>query len=77
MRFHGNQISWAIKHPFISSCLKYHSPGLIFSSTMLAPVISSLDEIYCMLTDLCAAFPGLKLAFPGLNHPSECLGQIV
>ena len=47
MRFHGNQISWAIKHPFIVPCFKYHSPNLICSSTMLAPVISSLDKIYC------------------------------
>ena len=49
MRFHGNQLSWAIKHPFISLCFKYHSPGFICFSTMLAPVISSLDEIYCMI----------------------------
>ena len=48
MRFHGIQISWAIKHPFINPCFKYHSPGFICSSTMLAPVISNLDEIYCM-----------------------------
>ena len=47
MRFHGNQLSWAINHPFISLCFKYHSPGFICVSTMLAPVISSLDEIYC------------------------------
>ena len=48
MCFHGNQLSWAIKHPLISLCLKYHSPGFICFPTMLAPVISSLDEIYCM-----------------------------
>ena len=47
MFFHGNQPSWAIKHPIISLCFKYHSFGFIFFSTMLAPVISSLDEIYC------------------------------
>ena len=47
MCFHGNQLSWAIKHPVISLCLKYHSPGFICFPTILAPVISSLDEIYC------------------------------
>ena len=47
MRFHGNQLSWAIKYYFISLCFKYHSPGFICFSTMLAPIISSLDEIYC------------------------------
>ena len=48
MCFHGNQLSWGIKHPIISLCSKYHSQGFICLSTMLAPVISSLDEIYCM-----------------------------
>ena len=48
MCFHGNQLSWAIKRPVINLCLKYHSPGFICSSTILAPVISSLDEIYCI-----------------------------
>ena len=47
MCFHGNQLSWGIKHPFISLCSEYHSPYFICLSTMLAPVISSLDEIYC------------------------------
>ena len=47
MCFHGNQLSWAIKHPVISLYLKYHSPGFICFLTTLAPVISSLDEIYC------------------------------
>ena len=49
MCFHGNQLSWAIKHPLISLCLKYHSPGFICFPTILAPVFSSLDEIYCTL----------------------------
>ena len=48
MRFHGNQLLWAIKHPLISLCFKYHFWGFICFSTMLAPIISSLDEIYCM-----------------------------
>ena len=47
MRFHGNQLSWTIKHPFINLNFKYHPPGFVSVSTMLAPVISSLDEIYC------------------------------
>ena len=47
MCFHGNQLSWAIKHPLISLCFKYYFPGFICFPTMLAPVISSLDEIYC------------------------------
>ena len=46
-RNYGWQPSWGIKHPFISLYSKYHSPGFIYLSTMLAPVISSLDEIYC------------------------------
>ena len=48
MRFHGNQPSWAIKLPFISLYFKYHSPSFICFSTMFAPIISSLDEIYCI-----------------------------
>ena len=47
MCFHGNQLSWGIKHPLISLWSKYRSPAFIRFSTMLAPVISSLDEIYC------------------------------
>ena len=47
MCFHGNQLSWGIKHPLISLWSKYCSPGFIRLSTVLAPVISSLDEIYC------------------------------
>ena len=49
MCFHGNQLSWGIKHPIISLYSKYHSPGFICLSTMLAPVIPSLDEIYCII----------------------------
>ena len=48
MRFHSNQLSWAIKRPFISLSLKYHFPDFILFSTMLAPIMSCLDEIYCM-----------------------------
>ena len=48
MRFHSNQLSSAINLPFISLCFEYHSPGFICFSAMLAPVISSLDEIYCI-----------------------------
>ena len=51
MCFHGNQLSWAIKHRIISLYLKYHSLGYIFFPTMLAPVILSLDKIYCMYVD--------------------------
>ena len=48
MCFHGNRPSWGIKHPIISLWSKYHSSGFIRLSIMLAPVISSLDEIYCI-----------------------------
>ena len=48
MRFHSNQLSWAIKHPLINQYFKYHSPDFICFVTMPAPVISSLDEIYCI-----------------------------
>ena len=51
MCFHGNQLSWGIKHPFISLYSKYHSPGFICFSSMLAPVIPSLDGIYCTISD--------------------------
>ena len=44
MCFHGNQLSWGIKHLWP----KYHSPAVIRFSTMFAPVISSQDEIYCI-----------------------------
>ena len=47
MCFHGNQLSWGINHPLISLWSKYHSFAFIRLCTMLAPVISSLDEIYC------------------------------
>ena len=49
MYFHGNQLSWRIKHPFISLYFKYHSSGFICLFSMLAPVISSLDGINCMI----------------------------
>ena len=48
MCFHGNHISWGINHSFISLYSKYQPLSFICSSIMLAPVISSLDEIYCM-----------------------------
>ena len=48
MRFHGNQLSLAIMHNFISLCLKYQFPNFIYFPTMLAPIILSLDEIYCI-----------------------------
>ena len=51
MCFHGNQISWGINHSFISLYSKYQPPSFICSSIMLAPVISSLDEIYCIFVD--------------------------
>ena len=47
MCFHGNRVSWGINHPLISLYSKYQPPSFICSSIMLAPVISSLDEIYC------------------------------
>merc|ERR1711942_418986 len=48
MCFHGNQLSWAIKHPIFSLYLKYRSSGFICFLTILAPFISSIDEIYCI-----------------------------
>ena len=51
MRFHGNQLSWALKYLFINLCFKYHSPGFICFFTMLAPVIKSRrDLLYQFLT---------------------------
>ena len=50
MCFHGNRISWGINHSFISLYSKYQPSSFICSSIMLAPVISSLDEIYCTLS---------------------------
>ena len=48
MRFHGNQVSWGINYSFISVYSKYQPTSFICSSIVLAPVISSLEEIYCM-----------------------------
>ena len=56
MCLHGNQPLWGIKHPIISLQSKYHSPGIIRFFIMLAPVMSSLDEIYCKLSSLVGAF---------------------
>ena len=47
MCFHGNWVSWRINHSIINLYSKYQPPSFICSSIMLAPVISSLDEIYC------------------------------
>ena len=47
MCIHGNQVLWQINHCFIRSYFKYQPPSFICSPIMLAPVISSLDEIYC------------------------------
>ena len=52
MCFHGNQLSWGIKHPLISIWSKYRSLSFIRFSTMLAPVISSLDEINCSIFEI-------------------------
>ena len=58
MRFHRNQVSWGISYSFIILYLKYQPPSFISSPIMLSPVISSLDEIYCMrvftLTNTCS-----------------------
>ena len=48
MRFHGNQVSWGINHSFINLSSKYQPSNFICSSIVLAPVISSLDEIHCV-----------------------------
>ena len=47
MYFHGNQLSWGIKHPLINLWSKYHFSNFVHLFTMLAPIMSSLDEIYC------------------------------
>ena len=65
MRFHSNQLSWAIKHPFISLCFKYHSFGFICFSTMLSPVNSSLDEISCIYIRGLTKNPNLPLCQDG------------
>ena len=44
MCFHSNQLSWGIKHPFINLYSKYHSPGFICLSTMLAPLSQAYME---------------------------------
>ena len=54
MYFHVNRLSRGINHSFISSYSKYQSPHFISLLIILAPVISSLDEIYC--TQLWLAF---------------------
>ena len=52
MCFHGNQPSWGINHSFISLYSKYQSPHFISLPIILAPVISSQDEIYCTPLEL-------------------------
>ena len=47
MCFHGNQLSWGIKHPFISLNSKYQSLKYVCLLIMNAPVFPSLDDIYC------------------------------
>ena len=47
MCFHSNQPSWGIDEFFITSYSKNQSPRFISLPIILAPVISSLDEIYC------------------------------
>ena len=47
MCFHSNRPSWGINHFFVSLCFKNQSPCFISFPIILAPVISSLDEIYC------------------------------
>ena len=77
MRFHGNQLSWAIKHHFISLYSKYQSPGFIYQSTMLAPVISSLDEIYCINNEIAIADRSelIKCRLIGLRMPINLAGN--
>ena len=48
IRFNCNQLSWRIYCYFINLYFKYQPRSFICFSIMLAPVISSLDEIYCM-----------------------------
>ena len=62
MCFHGNQVSWGINHSFISIYFKYQPLSFICSCIMLAPVISSLDEIYCMSYQL------TSFEFEGKNY---------
>ena len=64
MHFHGNQLLWAIKHPFISLCFKPHSSSFICFSAILAPVISGLDEIYCTVLLLLAISKWIELQLP-------------
>ena len=45
---HGSRPSWATNHYFVNLYSKYQSPCCICFSIMLAPVISSLDEINCI-----------------------------
>ena len=46
--FHGNRILWGINHSLISLYFKYQLSSFFCSSLMLNPIISSLDEIYCI-----------------------------
>ena len=49
-RISGTQATQKIKSSLrLIACVKYHSPAFIRHSKMLAPVISSLDEIYCII----------------------------
>ena len=45
--FHGSQLSWGMNHSFVNLYSNYQPPSFICFSILLAPVISSLDKIYC------------------------------
>ena len=72
MRFHGNQVSWGINHSFINSYSKYQPSSFICSSIVLAPVISSLDEIYCKCCITSSWQGHLNSA-----QPSSCHARVV
>ena len=71
MCFHGNQPSWGINHSFISLYFKYQSPRFTSIPVILAPVISSLDEIYCTNKQVShSSIPLSRVLFPRFCAPS-------
>ena len=76
MCFHGNQLSWGIKHPLISLRSKYCSPARLRLKNFPRSVSSS---IFCM--DLLSAFNNARFKFQGsgsntLEVMSICLNHI-
>ena len=69
--FHGNQVSWGINYFFISLYSEHQPHSFICSSLMLAPIISSLDEIYFTTLEKSIPTPRQFLDYFTMNWPKH------